>query len=303
MKIKAFGKVGLIYGGKSAEREVSLKSGEAVSKALKKIGISSVLLDGDGNYLIDKIKLDKVDRCLIMQHGGDGENGVLQELLENIHMPYTGSSSMGCSLAMDKLLSKQTWLRAGIVTPRFRQMKDYRDIEDLKLPLAVKPINQGSSLGISKVSNLEHLEQAYMQAKKYGEVIAEEWIEGKEITVSIVNGHILPSVWIKPSREFYDYDAKYSKDSGTQYYCPSNLDDKVEAEIQKIAESAFSLIHCSGWGRVDFIIDEKQNPYLIEVNTVPGMTELSLVPQAAKAYGWSFDDLVLEILKTSQVKN
>ncbi|UTW41796.1 D-alanine--D-alanine ligase [bacterium SCSIO 12844] len=299
MSIEAFGKVGLIYGGCSSEREVSLNSGRSVANALKLLGVDSVLLDGDGYYLVERIKQDNIRRCIIMQHGGQGEGGALQSMLDAVDVPYTGSSGKGCYLAMDKAISKAIWQQYQIPMPKTHRMKHATDIDDLTFPLAVKPVNQGSSIGVTKVKNKDQLDDAYQYAAQFGDVIAEKWIEGKEVTVSIVNGHVLPSVWIKPKREFYDYEAKYSKDSGTEYICPSDLDEQTEARIKEIALLAFESLHCSGWGRVDFIVDHQMNPYLFEVNTVPGMTELSLVPRAAKAYGWEFDQLVLEILKTS----
>ncbi|MCF6766450.1 D-alanine--D-alanine ligase [Thiotrichales bacterium 19S3-7] len=299
MDIKAFGKVGLIYGGQSSERAVSLKSGQSVANALSLLGIETVLLDGDGYYLAQKIKQDHIQRCLIMQHGGQGEGGALQSMLDAIEIPYTGSSGKGCYLAMDKAISKAIWQQHQIPMPKTHKMKHANDIGDLLFPIAVKPINQGSSIGVTKVKTNDQLYDAYQKAREYGDVIAEQWIEGKEITVSIVNGHILPAIWINPKREFYDYEAKYNKDSGTEYICPSMLDSQTEARIKDIALLAFETLHCSGWGRIDFIVDHQMNPYLFEVNTVPGMTELSLVPQAAKVYGWEYDQLVLEILKTS----
>lgn len=299
VNIEEFGKVGLIYGGKSHEREVSLKSGQAVANALSMLGVNHVLLDGDGAYVYEKIKEEAIDRCLIMQHGGQGEGGVLQSLLEAMNIPFTGSGSKGCYLAMDKGVSKAIWNQYQLPMSKSRIMKHYDDIEGLSLPLAVKPISQGSSVGVTKVKSKDQLKDAFDYAKQYGEVIAEEWVEGKEITVSIVNGHVLPSIWIDSKREFYDYEAKYNKNAGTNYFCPSQLDKATEKLVKEIALVAFDSIYCSGWGRVDFIVDHQMRPYLFEVNTVPGMTELSLVPQAAREYGWCYEELVLEILKTS----
>lgn len=294
-----FGKVGLIYGGTSSERDVSLRSGKAVAKALDYLGIPYALLDAEGYDLMTNLKKEGFDRCLIMQHGGQGENGILQSLLDTMHMPYTGSCRVGCLLSMDKLISKSIWQRQGLPIPKARKMMHAYDVEGLNFPLAVKPVAHGSSVGISKVLDHSQLELAYQSAAKYGEVLAEEWIEGKEITVSIVNGNVLPPIWIEPSRTFYDYEAKYNATSNTRYHCPSGLNEAVEKKLKETALEAFQVLHCSGWGRVDLIIDRQMNPYLIEANTVPGMTELSLVPQAANVYGWDFNQLVLEILKTS----
>jgi D-alanine-D-alanine ligase len=297
MNIGQFGKVAVLYGGTSAERAVSLNSGRAVLATLLRQGVNAIGIDAIGFSLLDRLRNEKVDRCLIMFHGTYGEDGVVQGLLEAIGMPYSGCGILASALGMDKLVSKRIWQSLALKLPAYRLMQHALDYGQLAFPLAIKPHNQGSSVGISKVLVEEALPQAYQLAKKYGEVIAEEWIVGKELTVGIVGQEILPSIWIEPAREFYDYTAKCR--AGTTYHCPSGLSEEKEQEIQQLAVSAFHALGGSGWGRVDFIMDNNGELYLIELNTVPGMTELSLVPKAAKENGWSYDDLVLNILESS----
>lgn len=298
--IKQFGKVGLIYGGDSPEREVSLRSGAATLNALEILKIPFAVFDADGYDLACQIKENKIDRCLIMQHGGHGENGDLQGMLESMKIPYTGSGVLGCSLAMNKVASKAIWKYYDMPLAKSRLMKSEIDFHGFDFSVAIKPTSQGSSVGTHKVKAENEVKNAYSDAKQYGDVMIEQWIEGREYTVSIVNGKALPAIWIEPTTtEFYDYHAKYNAQAKTRYHCPSGLDQTLENKLQKMALKAFDAIHCTGWGRVDFMIDKENNPYLMEVNTVPGMTELSLVPQAAKAYGWDFKELIVEILKTS----
>lgn len=294
-----FGKVGVLYGGCSAEREVSLRSGAAVIAALEKLGIDVVAIDASGKDLVHQIINARPDRCLIMLHGGDGEDGHVQALLHQLNIPYTGSNTLGCALAMDKMRTKKLWQAEGLLTPKSKIIDAFLDVSDLQLPLAIKPTTQGSSVGIHKVSSVDALAKAYEDASQYGEVMAEEWIQGKELTVSIVDNVALPSIWIEPKLEFYTYEAKYTKEAATSYHCPSGVTPAMEHSLKKIALSAFAAIGCSGWGRVDFMLSNDNELYLIEVNTVPGMTNLSLVPQAARACGWDFETLVLKILESS----
>lgn len=294
-----FGKVGVLYGGSSAEREVSLRSGTAVIAALKTLGVDVVAIDASGKELVHQIVNASLDRCLIMLHGGDGEDGHVQALLHQLEIPYTGSDTLGCALAMDKMRTKKLWQAEGLLTPKSKIIDASLDVSGLKFPLAVKPTTQGSSVGIHKVSSMGALAKAYEDAAQYGEVMAEEWIEGKELTVSIVDQTALPSIWIEPKLEFYTYEAKYTKEAATSYHCPSGVTSDMEQSLKNIALQAFSAVGCSGWGRVDFMLSKDNELYLIEVNTVPGMTNLSLVPQAAKAHGWDFENLVLKILESS----
>ncbi|MFZ9034649.1 MAG: D-alanine--D-alanine ligase [Francisellaceae bacterium] len=292
-------KIAVIYGGASAERDVSLKSGAAVIESLKRNDIDVIAIDAVGAELVDKLRAIKPDCALIMLHGGDGEDGHVQSLLQLLEIPHTGSSFTGCALSMDKMLSKERWLAHGIRTPGAVYLDEKLDIKDLSYPLAIKPVHEGSSIGVSRVDRKEDLADAYALAAVFGEVMAEEWIEGREISVSILHDKALPSIWIEPARQFYDYSAKYTP--GTHYHCPSGLNQEQEHEIARLAERAFKVLHCRGWGRVDFILSEKNHAfYALEVNTVPGMTALSLVPQAAKAMGILYDDLVMAILNTAK---
>tara|TARA_R110002167_G_scaffold257876_1_gene464389 strand:+ start:270 stop:1166 length:897 start_codon:yes stop_codon:yes gene_type:complete len=297
MNPENFGKVAVLYGGLSAEREVSLRSGAAVLEALQNQDVNAVGIDATGYELVNALRVQKIDRCLIMFHGTYGEDGVVQGLLEGIGIPYTGCGILASALGMDKLATKRLWQCLDLKTPQYRKMKDADDIADLKFPLAIKPHNQGSSVGVYKAHNKMEAKKSYHLAKRYGEVMAEEWVEGKELAVSIVGDQVLPSIWIEPKSEFYDYDAKY--EGGTTYHCPSGLNSEQETQVRNIAQEAFYAVGGSGWGRVDFILDAGGVFWLIEVNTVPGMTDLSLVPQSAREQGWSYEQLVLKILETS----
>ena len=310
-----FGKVAVLLGGKSGEREVSLKSGNAVLAALIRQGVDAVAFDPATQALSE---LSKFDRVFISLHGRFGEDGTIQGALELMDIPFTGSGVMASSLGMDKWRTKLMWRAVGVTTPDFELVKadsDFAAIEQkLGLPLFVKPANEGSSIGISKVKQVGGLKAAYeLAAEADPLVIAEQFVGGGEYTVGILgddqNGYqVLPIIKIVPNTEFYDYDAKYLRDD-TEYLCPSGLSAEKEALIQQEALQAFRAIGCSGWGRVDFLMDEpeenkEQNHYFLEVNTSPGMTDHSLVPMAAKAAGLSFDELVVKILTmTLSVKN
>lgn len=297
-----FGKVAVLFGGKSGEREVSLKSGSAVLAALQRQGVNAEAFDPATRPLHD---LEAYDLAMISLHGRFGEDGAMQGALELLGIPYTGSAVMASAIGMDKWRTKMMWTAAGISTPAFELVNadsDFDAIEKkLGLPLFVKPANEGSSIGISKVKVTGALKAAYeLAAESDPLVIAEQFVGGGEYTVGILGDSALPIVRIVPKNEFYDYEAKYLRDD-TEYRCPSGLSSEKEAQIQQEALQAFNVIGCSGWGRVDFLMDEAGKHYFLEVNTSPGMTDHSLVPMAAKAAGIGFDALVLRILELAHV--
>jgi D-alanine-D-alanine ligase len=297
MTAKDFGKVAVLLGGESGEREVSLLSGQAVLNALKRQSVSAEAFDPRDRNMDE---LTKFDRVFIALHGRFGEDGTVQRTLDSMQIPYTGSGVTASAVGMDKWQTKLKWAEAGIVTPAYELVNaesDFSAIEQkLGLPLFVKPANEGSSIGISKVKKTGELAAAYTLAAAADPlVIAEQYIGGGEYTVGILGDIALPIVKIVPQTEFYDYEAKYMRDD-TQYLCPCGLSKEVEANIQKEALEAFQAIGCTGWGRVDFLMDETGKHYFLELNTSPGMTDHSLVPMAAKAAGISFDELVLAIL-------
>ncbi|HEY5682068.1 MAG TPA: D-alanine--D-alanine ligase [Sulfuricaulis sp.] len=299
-----FGKVAVLMGGPSAEREVSLKSGKAVLAALKDRHVDAHGIDADKSTL--RILEDgKFERAFIVLHGRWGEDGVIQGALEVLDIPYTGSGVLGSALGMDKLKSKDLWSAVGIPTPAYAVLESGTEIDKvaakLGLPLFVKPVREGSSLGVSKVKTLNELKSAWRSAAKYDDqVIAERFIDGAEITCGILGDQALPLIKIETDREFYDYEAKYLLDT-TRYLCPAGLPTDQERSIQALAQRAFAVLGCSGWGRVDFVCDQRGQAYVLEVNTVPGMTDHSLVPKAAKQAGMDFDELVLRILETTDV--
>lgn len=303
-----YGKVAVLLGGRSAEREISLKSGEAVYNSLIKQGINSIKIDPAEN-LAAAISQHQPDRVFIALHGREGEDGVIQGYLKTLGIPFTGSDVESSALAMNKLQSKRIWQHMGLVTADFvvayvhspinqQQATDY--FNQLGSPLFVKPIREGSSMGISRADSASELIDAVKNAQVYDDlVLIEKFIDGHEYSVSILDNKTLPSIKIAPTRNFYDYQAKYQA-AGTEYFCPSGLNDAEEQQLQQDALEAFNTLGCSAWGRVDFIRDKTSNQFLIlEVNTVPGMTESSLVPKAAKADGIDFDRLVIKILHSS----
>jgi D-alanine-D-alanine ligase len=299
---KDFGKVAVLLGGRSGEREVSLNSGAAVLAALQRSGVDAHAFDTAEKPLH---ALKGFDRVFIALHGRYGEDGTIQGALELMDIPYTGSGVMASSVGMDKWRTKLLWRSAGIATPDFALVdasSDFAAIENkLGLPLFVKPANEGSSIGISKVKQAGGLRAGYMLAAKSDPlVIAEQFIGGGEYTVGILGEAALPIIRIVSANEFYDYDAKYLRDD-TQYLCPCGLPQAKERQIRTEALQAFKVVGGSGWGRVDFLMDEAGRHYFLEVNTSPGMTDHSLVPMAAKAAGISFDGLVLGILETAHV--
>ena len=297
-----FGKVAVLFGGKSGEREVSLKSGSAVLAALLRQGVNAEAFDPATRPLHD---LEGFDLVMISLHGRYGEDGTIQGALELLGIPYTGSGVMASAIGMDKWRTKMIWSAAGVKTPAFELVdadSDFATIEQtLGLPLFVKPANEGSSIGISKVKQAGELKAAYeLAAQSDPLVIAEQFVGGGEYTVGILGDRALPIVLIVPANEFYDYEAKYLRDD-TQYLCPCGLSAGKEAQIQAEALQAFRTIGGQGWGRVDFLMDEQGKHYFLEVNTSPGMTDHSLVPMSAKAAGISFDELVIKILELAHV--
>lgn len=293
-----FGKVAVLFGGRSGERAVSLKSGEAVLAALQRQGVDAQAFDPSSRPLSE---LAQFDRAVIALHGRYGEDGTIQGVLELMGIPYTGSGVMASAIGMDKWRTKLLWTASGVVTPAFVLMHDQTRAEDvvatLGLPLFVKPANEGSSIGVSKVKSQAELAAAYTLAKQSDPlVIAEQFVGGGEYTVGILGETALPVVRIVPKNEYYDYEAKYLRND-TEYRCPSGLSAAQEAQIQAEALHAFHVLGCQGWGRVDFLMDTAGKHYFLEVNTSPGMTDHSLVPMAAKAAGLDFDALVMRILQ------
>lgn len=299
-----FGRVAVLMGGTSAEREVSLDSGRNVLDALRSRGIDAFAVDGIP-ALVDAIRAGSVDRVFNILHGnkGGGEDGVLQGLCEALGVPYTGSGVLGSALTMDKIRTKQVWLSLGLPTPRYVRLAKGDDVHaaarQLGLPVFIKPSSEGSSVGVSRVMGDADLDAAVDLAANYpGEMLMEQLIVGEELTVPVLNGTALPSIRIVPKGEWYDYHAKYIADD-TQYLCPG-LEGAEETQIGRIAVEAFESAGCRGWGRVDFMRDRATGQlYLLEVNTAPGMTSHSLVPKAARQIGIEFDELCWRVLESS----
>jgi len=295
-----FEKVAVLMGGWSAEREVSLNSGQAVFDALNRQSINVTGIDVDHN-ICQVLQRGQFSHVFNILHGRGGEDGVIQGALEILKIPYTGSGVLGSALAMDKFRCKQLWQGMGLPTPEFMQLKNAEDcnaaIEKIGLPLMIKPVLEGSSIGISKVNSIDEMLPAFKKAQACGGVIiAEKFVQGKEYTAAILNDRVLPVIRLETDNAFYDYQAKYISND-TRYVCPCGLDEAFELELAKLMFKSFRAVMAEGWGRVDFMLDENQQPWLIEVNTVPGMTSHSLVPMAAKHAGISFDRLVLKILQ------
>lgn len=304
--VTQFGKVAVLMGGLSAEREISLLSGNAVLKALLHVGVDAHAVDVREN-IVSELDAGNYQRVFIVLHGRGGEDGTMQGLLEVMKLPYTGSGVMGSSIAMDKLKTKQIWLAMGLPTPDFciidSEQSCVNAMERLSLPLIIKPVLEGSSIGMSKVESEEELIPAWQKAQLCGgTVIAEGWIEGDEYTAAILDDQVLPMIKLKTTHKFYDYDAKYEAED-TQYICPCGLPAEAEAGFSELTRQAFNAVNASSWGRVDFIVDKNNQPWLIEVNTVPGMTSHSLVPMAAKQAGISFDELVMRILTMAKCES
>lgn len=293
-----------MMGGLSAEREISLESGRAVLAALERKGVDAHAIDVQHDVL-QKLQKGNFNRVFIALHGRGGEDGVIQGALDTLRLPYTGSNVLGSALAMDKCRSKRLWQSHGLPTPAFMELNEQSDwkkvCDELGLPLMVKPVREGSSLGASKVTRANDLKQAWQVASKFDQrVMAECWIEGTEYTVPILEERVLPLIRLETPREFYDYQAKYIEET-TQYICPCGLAAKTEKQLGELALTAFLALGASGWGRIDLMVDKEDRPWLLEANTIPGMTSHSLVPMAAKQAGMAFDDLVVRILNTSMV--
>lgn len=303
----AYGKVAVMLGGVSAEREVSLKSGNAVLSALKVAGVDAFAFDPQQQSMAELAETG-AERVFIVLHGRGGEDGSMQGALQQLGLPYTGSKVLGSALAMDKIRCKWLFQAQQLPTAPFAVVhSNDTDFAGLLASLGgkvmVKPANEGSSIGMSAASSAEELQQAITAALKYdSEILVERWINGREFTVSVLNGQVLPIVEMRTPRPFYDYEAKYQS-SSTEYLCPAPLNTQQTAAMQETALKAFNAVGASGWGRVDIMQDESGQHYVLEVNTVPGMTEKSLVPMAAKAAGLSFQQLVLAILSQTEGAN
>jgi D-alanine-D-alanine ligase len=297
---RQFGKVAVLFGGRSAEREVSLRSGAMVLAALRSRGVDAHGFDPRERGL-EQLIAERFERVFIALHGRFGEDGTIQGALEYMGLPYTGSGVTASALAMDKWRSKLVWQALGIATPPHLLLSAHSDwasvVAELGLPIMVKPAREGSSIGITKVTSMEKLELAYMAALRYDStVIAERFIEGQELTAAILGEEALPLIRLETPRVFYDYEAKYSAND-TRYLIPCGLSADRERAIQALALSAFRALGAKGWGRVDLMCDAAGRAYCLEVNTIPGMTDHSLVPMAARAHGIEFEDLVVRILE------
>lgn len=306
----ALGKVGVLFGGRSAEREVSIMSGTGVLAALKSRGIDAHAFD-PAERSIAELAAEKFDRVFIALHGRFGEDGSLQGALEQLGIPYTGSGVMACAIGMDKIYTKMIWLMHKLPTPQYATLEAGADLSqvvaDLGLPVMVKPPLEGSTIGITKVTQEAELKAAVDLAASLGDVVlAEQFVSGREFTVAVLGkgkgAKALPVVEIVAPGGNYDYQNKYFTDD-TQYFCPAVLDEATTAEIQRLAVLAYNALGCEGWGRIDFMLRESDNkPFLIEANTSPGMTSHSLVPMAARALGISYEDLCVEILRSARLK-
>ena len=305
MNPRDFGKVAVLMGGRSAERPVSLKSGAMVLAALTKRGVDAHEFDPKERG-IDALIRERFDRAFVILHGRYGEDGTIQGALELLGVPYTGSGVLASALAMDKWHAKLIWQACGIPTPRSELLARDSDMQAvatrLGLPLMVKPANEGSSIGMTKVKSARELPEAYALAANYDRVvIAEAFVNGVELTVGILGDKPLPPIKLETTREFYDYEAKYEADD-TRYVIPCGLPPDAERIVQDEALFAFKTLGCSGWGRVDLMLDLSGKPYFLEVNTSPGMTDHSLVPMAARHAGLSFEDLCLKILESARLE-
>jgi D-alanine-D-alanine ligase len=304
-----FGKVGVLYGGRSAEREVSIMSGTGVHAALCGQGVNAHLFDTGTGSLAD-LAAQQFDRIFIALHGRYGEDGTLQGALELLGIPYTGSGPMASSLAMDKVMTKRVWLEAGLPTPGYRVLTDASEVNAaalaLGLPLMMKAPHEGSTLGIVKATEAKELTHAYEVAAQCDEVVlAEQFVAGRELTVALLgrgkDARALPVIEIVAPQGNYDYQHKYFSDD-TQYLCPAPLEQILATEIAELSVKAYRALGCEGWGRADLMLDQNNRPWLLEMNTSPGMTGHSLVPMAAKAIGMSYPELCMQILKDARCK-
>lgn len=297
-----FGRVAVLFGGDSSEREISLLSGQAVLDGLKRRGVDAHAFDPRDQALAELLA-QRFERVWIALHGPGGEDGTLQGALDYLGVPYTGSGVMGSAIGMDKLRTKRLAQAIGVATTDFVVLRGPEDfataLERLGLPLIVKPATQGSSVGMTKVDKAAELAAAYAAAARLETLVfAEPWLPGKEYTVAILQEEALPSIRIETPKTFYDYEAKYFRDD-TRYFCPAGLNEGAEAHLKNLALAAFEAAGASGWGRADFMMDAASRPQLLEINTIPGMTSHSLVPMAAKAVGIDFEELVWRVLETS----
>ena len=298
-QLQSLGKIGVLLGGESAEREISLRSGNAVLAALQTLGANAVAIDVRFNDELFR-QLREIDVAFIALHGRGGEDGVIQGLLEIMGIPYTGSGVAASALGMDKLRTKWLWQGAGLPTPEFFAVGGAEQLPGMLQKLGgsvmVKPCHEGSSIGMARASSDEELQQAFNLAQGHdSEILVERWITGQEFTCAILDGRALPVIRLRTPNKFYDYEAKYQAKT-TQYLIPCGLTQEQESQLQNLCLRAFDTVGCSGWGRVDAMMDEQGRFWLLEVNTIPGMTDHSLVPMAAKAVGMSFEELVAGIL-------
>ena len=308
--MKSLGKVGVLFGGRSAEREISIMSGTGVLQALLSKGVDAHPFD-TAERSIAELAAEKFDRVFIALHGRYGEDGSLQGVLEQLNIPYTGSGVMASSVAMDKIFTKRIWQTHGLPTPAYAVLTAETELrrvpDELGLPLIIKPPHEGSTIGITKVKGYSDMQEAYALAAQFDEVVlAEEFVEGRELTVAILGkgrqAYALPITEIVAPEGNYDYQNKYFTDD-TKYLCPAPLDQSLTDEIRKMAVDAYLSLDCEGWARVDVLLRKSDNkPFLLEINTSPGMTGHSLVPMAAKAVGMSYEDLCVEILRTASLK-
>lgn len=302
-----FGRVAVLFGGTSAERDVSLRSGKAVLTALQQSGVDAFAFDPKLQPLAELVA-SKPDRVFIVLHGRGGEDGSMQGALQLLGLPYTGSKVLGSALAMDKVRCKWLFRAQGIATADFRVLRSVPEattalLAELGGKVMVKPASEGSSIGMSMADNVAALQTAVAEALRFDQdVLVERWIQGRELTVAVLGEQVLPIIEMRTPHTFYDYQAKYQADT-TEYLCPAPIDAALTERVQQLAWQAFTAVGASGWGRVDFMLDQQGEPYVLEVNTVPGMTEKSLVPMAAKAAGLSFSELVLQVLAQTGQSN
>ena len=299
------GHVALVVGGDSAEREISLRGGRAVAAALERLGVQFSHVDGP-RRLLEQVAAGHFDRVFNLLHGRGGEDGALQGALRLYGVPVTGSGVLGSALTMDKVQTKRIWRACELPTPDWREVESEQRadqvLEALGLPLFVKPAREGSSIGMSRVLRSEQLQPAIAVALKHDRcALVEQLIEGREFTAAVLAGRILPMIELRPGRDFYDYEAKYES-GDTEYLCPCDLAPDLEASLAEICRNAFEVTGAAGWGRVDFMLDGQSRPWLLEVNTTPGMTEKSLMPMAARAAGIEFEELVWQILNTCRTE-
>ncbi len=297
------GRVAVLYGGWSAEREVSLQSGAQAFAALQRLGVDAHLIDATPEVVLG-LKAAGFERVFIALHGRGGEDGTVQAALELQGLPYTGCAVAASALAMSKAQTKRMWKAEQLPTPQSVLLQPGFDpaavVEALGLPIFVKPASEGSSIGMTKVMHADELPAAYAAAVRFdSQVLAEQFIHGQEYTASILNGQVLPLIRVQPQAVFYDYHAKYQAED-TAYHCPCGLPEEQEQRIAQLVLRAFDAVGARGWGRVDLFVDQRGEPWLLEINTVPGLTTHSLVPMAAKAVGIDFDQLIWQILLTSE---